>query len=87
LRLVQSLALAMVLVVAGLVSGLQAHVIVDHPAAGLVGGPLTDSATDHGHSHDDPDLDGADEPDKGAGAAHDGVHHHVVDALVAWLQA
>jgi len=85
LRLAQAIALAMVLVVAGLVNGLQAHVIPDHHAAGPTHQAHADIASEHGHSHDDHDPGGEGRIDGASGGPHDGTHHHVIDALAAWL--
>src|SRR5215211_4664407 len=77
LRLVQMIALAMTLVMAGLVNGLHTHVPLEHPTAALVHAPLPTALKDHEHSHDDP-------IGNKAVPSHETAHHHVVDALATW---
>jgi hypothetical protein len=84
LRIVQTIVLAMVLVVSGLVNGLQAHVVLDHHAGAMALDALDRAAGHHGHDHDDPESDA--DPDGGAGgSAHEAAaHHHAVDGLASW---
>ncbi|CAA9306632.1 MAG: hypothetical protein AVDCRST_MAG90-167 [uncultured Microvirga sp.] len=81
LRLARTVALAMVLVLTGLVSGLQAHVLLDHHALAGAAHAAGD-AHDDGHSHNDEDVDGGTSSGPNS-ASHESVHHHVIDALAA----